>query len=260
MRGDMMNDTLTLNLFGENIPLKLFATAIRHFNTLVTELTAEVAGVADAIDWDISKLHAGSAIIQVRAQSDDFAAVERAVRGYDALSEALYRHDPVPFGRAIQQSAYALTRLLNGCITGIAFSIDNAPVRNITSCVTAEQVEQQAQWLTSWGTICGEVGAIAKRPRLQFTLYDSLFDKAIACYLTRENEQIARSIWGKRVAVTGVVVRRADDGRPIRVRNITNVEVDDQPLGDFRRARGAIPWQHGDEFPEENIRRWRSVS
>lgn len=255
-----MNDTLTLSLFGDNIPLNLFATAIRHFNTLVAELTTEVAGVATAIQWDISKLHASSAIIQVRAQSDDLDAVERAIRGYNALSEALYHHDPIPFGRALQQPAYALTKLLNGRITGLAFTIDNAPVRNITSRITAEQVEQQAHWLTSWGTIRGEVGAIAKRPRLQFTLYDSLFDKAIACQLTQENEQIARSIWGKRIAVTGIVIRRADDGRPIRVRNITNIEVDDRPLGDFRRARGAIPWQHGDELPEDNIRRWRSVS
>lgn len=258
MRGEIMNDTLTLSLFG-NIPLRLFTDAIRQFDLLVKELTEEAAGADAAIQWDVSHLRSGSATIQVRGLSDDFDAVERAVRGYDAIGEALKRQEPVPFSNAVQRPAYALTRLLNGQITSLALSTDVERVYTIDRRVSKEQVERSTRWLSAWGVLYGEVGAIAKRPRMQFTLYDSLFDKAVACHLTTESEQLAREIWGKRVAVTGNIVRSVDDGRPIRVNKIVNVEVEDRPPGDFRIARGVIPWQYGDELPEVTIRRWRSV-
>lgn len=253
-----MNDTLTLSLFG-NIPLRLFTIAIRQFDLLVKELTAEAAGSEAAIQWDVSHLRSGSATIQVRGLSDDFDAVERAVRGYDAIGEALERHEPIPFSAAVQRPVYALAGLLNGHITALALTSDDK-THNVTSPVTEDEVEQPARWATSWGVLRGEVGAIAKRPSLQFTLYDSVFDRAVACYLTKENEQIAREIWGKQVAVTGFIYRRVDDGRPIRIRNIASVEQVSQASGDIRQARGALPWRHGDEFPEEIIRRWRRVS
>lgn len=251
-----MIDTLTLILHGQ-IPVGLFARAIGHFAALLDSVAAEVAG-PDVIRWDIDRLNTGSAIVQVRGLSEDFEAVEQAVRAYDAIGEALHRGEPIPFSPSVQRSARALTGLLDGHIHSISFATQ-AATHVVQAHTTEEDAEQAQEWLVSWGTLQGEVGAISSRPRLQFTLYDSLFDKAVACYLTKDNESLAREIWRKRIAVTGRVYRRVDDDRPIRVSHVVDVRVLDAPAGDFRRARGAIPWQPGDELPEVYIRRVRDA-
>lgn len=252
-----MIDTLTLTLHGD-VPLDLFAQAIRYFDALVEALGAEV-DAEESIDWKVSHLQSGSATVQVRGLSEDFDAVERAVRAYAAVGEALQHNEPIPFSPTIQRSAQALTRLLNGHITSLSFTTDTS-THVVQSVATDENAEQQAKWLVAWGSLTGDVGAISTRPQLQFTLYDSLFDKAVGCYLNRESERLAREIWNKRVTVTGRIYRRAEDGKPVRIRDVANVQVLSPTGGDFRRVRGADPWQPGDELPEVVIRRLRDAS
>lgn len=251
-----MIDKLTLILHGE-IPLDLFAAAIRHFDALLDAIGAEVAG-PNVIRWDIDRLNTGSATVQVRGLSENLDAVEQTVRAYDAIGEALQRGEPIPFSPSVQRSAHALTGLLNGFITSISFATETA-IHVVQSQTTEEEAEQSSQWIVSWGTLRGEVGTIASRPSLQFTLYDSLFDKAVACYLSSDRELLAREIWRKRVEVTGRIYRRIDDDRPVRVRNVADVRVLDAPIGDFRRARGAVPRQADDDPPEVRIGRFRNA-
>lgn len=253
-----MIDTLTLILHGD-LPLDLFAKAIRSIDALLDAIAVEVTG-DDAIRWNVDRLENGSAVVRVRGVTEDFAALEATIRAYDAVGEALQRKEPIPFSPTVQRSAYALTGLLNGHITALSFASAVATRVVQTSSSEEEAERTAAQWLVSWGTLRGEVGAIASRPRLQFTLYDSLFDKAVACYLSGADEGLIRNIWRKRVEVTGRIFRRVDDDRPVRVRNVVNVEVIDAPTGDFRRARGAIPWQQGDDLPEVLIGRFRDAS
>ena len=251
-----MIDTLTLTLHGE-IPLDLFAKAVQHFDALVESIADDVSA-DETITWDVSHLASGSATVQVRGLSNDLDAIERAVRAYDAVGDALQRGEIIPFSPIVQRNAYALTSLLNGHITSLTLSTDTS-IHVVESPASEEDEEQPAKWLVAWGTLTGEVGAISTRPRLQFTLYDSLFDKAVVCFLDNTSERLAREVWNKRVVVTGQIYRRVDDGRPVRVRNIVDVRVIDMPVGDFRRARGAIPWQPSDNLPEVTIRRLRDA-
>lgn len=251
-----MIDTLTLALHGD-IPLDLFALAVKRFDALVDGLTDEVAG-SETITWTVSRLQSGSAIIEVRALSKDPDAIERAIRAYDAVGEALKRGEPIPFSPSVVRNAHALTSLLNGHITSISFSTQEA-THVVKSNVTEEDVEEPSKWLIAWGSVTGDVGAISTRPALQFTLYDTLFDKAVVCHLSRNLDSLAREIWNKRVTVTGRVYRRIDDGRPIRVRDIVDVQSLESTNQDFRRARGAVPWRSSDELPEVTIRRLRDA-
>ncbi len=257
-----MNDTLELQLNG-SIPVGLFGTTVERFSALLNALTLEVAGLdasaskpEEIILWNIADLqHEETTIVRARGDADSLETVDRAVRAYDAVGEALRLTDPIPFSEPVQKSAYKLTAVLNGHITSLALSTD-ANKHLIAAPATKAQAERPNLWQVSWGTLRGEVGAITKRPNLQFTLYDSYFDRAVACFLSREDEALARSVWGKQVEVTGQIYRRIKDDRPVRVRNIVDVQPL-SPSGDFRRARGVVPWQPGDELPEVTIRRLR---
>lgn len=249
----MNENTLTLFLDG-NIPLDLFAQAVTHFNGLVAALTAEV-GDDQPVEWQIEHLHAGSAQIEVMPYAGDLEIVDRIVRAYDEVAEALARHEPVPYSQAVASAAYGLTGLLNGKITALAlqtrfnrFTVtESAPAHN-----TAPAGHRPA-----WGEVRGQVGAIISRPRIQITLYDDLFDRAVICHLDGDWQTSITQYWGQRIAVTGLVYRDMQSGRPYKVRDVQSIDILRLPAGDHRRARGAIPWQPGDEPAEASIRRLR---
>lgn len=260
MRGDMMNnDLLTLTLDGD-IPLDLFARAVTHFKDLVVALSDE-ASDDQVVEWHIEHLQSGSAIIEIRPYADDIEIIDRIVRAYDEVGEALANREPVPFSQAVANAAYGLTGLLNGKITGLAlqtrynrFTItEAAPIQHTTA----------AAHRPAWGEVRGEVGGITRRPNaqdtpnVQITIYDELFGRAVACHLGPGWHDKVTQYWGKRIAVTGLVYRDAQSDRPYKVREITSINILRLPSGEYWRARGAIPWQLGDEPAEASIRRLR---
>ena len=107
----------------------------------------------------------------------------------------------------------------------------------------------------SIGAITGRVQTLSSRSGLRFNLYDTVHDRAVACYLGQGQEEIMREAWGNRATVVGRVSRDPVTGKPLSIRDIRKVELlDDVAPGTYRQARGAIPWEPGDILPEEAIR------
>ena len=112
----------------------------------------------------------------------------------------------------------------------------------------------------SIGAVTGRIQTLINRNGLRFSLYDRLFDKAIACYLSQGQEEMMREDWGKRARVSGRVSREATTGRPIAVRRITSVKILEEPdRSAYRKARGVISWKPGDKLPEQAIREMRDA-
>lgn len=115
--------------------------------------------------------------------------------------------------------------------------------------------------LVSIGAISGRVQTLSNRRSLRFNMYDTVHDKAVACYLQPGQEELMREAWGRRARVTGKVSRDSDSARPVAIRQILDIEIlEDVAPGSYRRARGAAPWSAaggGDEMPEDIIRRIR---
>jgi len=110
------------------------------------------------------------------------------------------------------------------------------------------------------GVVTGVVRAISDRPRLRLILSDSLFNRAVYCYLEEEQQELARKVWRKRVAVTGLIYRDPQTGRPIEVHDVSYLEiVEEAPVHSYQQAMGVIPWQEGDELSEDIIRRMRDA-
>jgi len=250
----MANDTLTLRMDGE-VPLNLFADAMGHFTGLIASLTKEVAAEA-TIEWVVTALEGGSAEATILGLCAEAEPVQRVVNAYGIVGTALSRSEAVPYSGSVAEYARALTGILDGKITRLRFETDYG----IADVTTASAHVRESTLPPAWGTVKGIVQTLTNRRRLYFTLYDALFDQAVRCYLVTGRENEMRNAWGKRVRVTGRVVRDPVFGRPVEVRDIDNVEVlDDTPGNGLREAQGIVPVPPDSEKPEITLRRMRDA-
>lgn len=104
---------------------------------------------------------------------------------------------------------------------------------------------------SSLGVITGIVEAIWNRPNLRLGVYDSIFNKIVYCHLEGNQHEIARRAWGKSVAITGMIKRDIETGRPYEVRQVRHVEIrESSPPGSYKQARGMLAWREGDYSPD----------
>lgn len=247
----MAGNTLTFEL-GGRIDIDDLANGIAAFRRLVAALTPQSAGVT----WVVEDLQPGSAITTLRGESADPTAVERIVDNYGKIGAALARHeDLAQFNQRARSAANAI-RDLTGTTEYVRFQTQDGDYTIYRNGHTPARLAPTV----SIGAITGRVQTLSNRGSLRFNLYDTLHDKAVACYLAAGQEEIMREVWGRRATVMGRVSRDAETGRPIAIRQIVDVKpLADPTPGSYRQARGAVPWQPGDKLPEDIIRELREA-
>jgi hypothetical protein len=262
----MAQDTVTVVLSGE-VSLDNFAEAIVHWKGLIDSLADEVLR-GKPVRWVVSHLEAGSAIATVRGIPQGDAApddVERVTRAVLRVGQALESNEPIPFSQRVRTEAQALVSVLNGEIDSIRFETAEADA-TITStswpkAVAAEPAVEPIGWHgTAYGAVEGRVQTLTNRGSLRFTLYDTLHDRAVSCYLVERQQEIMRGSWGKRAVVEGWVTREPATGRPVTVRQVSAVTIlpEEDPSA-FQQARGALTGTGNTELPEITIRRLRDA-
>lgn len=252
----MPNDTITFALDGE-VNLNDLAEALPALRSLINGLASDVAPGND-IEWVIEGLSTGSTLLVARGESENTAAVETTANAYLAVGRALETRSGVPYAPNIQRSAQRIVDLLDERVTAVRFETieDEAIVRFEPEQAAPERLEP----LRAFGAVEGIVQTLSNRKGLRFTLYDTLFDKPVSCYLAEGQEGIMRDAWGRRALVEGLVSRDPITGRPISVREISHVElVRDVPPGAYRAARGVLRFQPGDDSAADVIRRLRDA-
>jgi len=252
----MSNDMLTLELIGE-VPLDRFAAATKHLQGLIEALSEEIASDAE-IEWLVEELEAGSATTTVRGISEQVEAVRSVVLAYGNVGEALEQGNPIRYSPRVQRTATALTNILDGKI--IAIRLATAASEATVAGRAAEGETRAVQY--ALGMLRGRVETISQRKGLHFRLYDSLFDRAVICSLQEGQQDIdmLRNAWGKLVAVSGLIGRSPDTGRPVSVRRIEAIKIiEAREPGNYRRARGILNEALGDEKPEDAIREIRDA-
>ena len=247
----MAKNTLTFEL-GGRVELKDFAEGIDAFRRLVTALTPRNAGVT----WVVEDLQAGSAVATFRGEADNPSKVERVINDYENIGAALAQHEDLPeSNRQVMRAADAIKTLTN-TMEYVRFE---TPDRDYTIYRNGHNLIRPAPTVAI-GSITGRVQTLSNRSGLRFNLYDTIHDKAVACYLSPGQEESMREAWGQRARVSGKISREGYTGRPTAIRNILGVEIlIDTPTGSYQRARGAVPWQPGDMLPEDAIRRLRDA-
>jgi hypothetical protein len=174
--------------------------------------------------------------------------------GYLVVGQSLQRGASIPYAPAVQKAAKDMQGVLNGKVKQLVFETaeDEAAVRAAPVPLTTKPRE-----IITRGAVTGRVQTVTNRGSLRFTLYDLLHDRAVGCYLAEGREDLMLGAWGKVAVVEGLVRRDPETGRPLSVRQISELVV--RPEGErdsYRAARGAVqgPFLMS---PEEAIRRVR---
>jgi hypothetical protein len=242
----MPNDTLTLALNGD-VSLEDFANAMENFNKLVQGLTTEIARDS-SIEWVIDSLQNGSAIATVKGDTDRLDTLAAIISAFSSVGNALKTHQPIPYP-SVREPAQNLTRLLNGKITSIRFETATEDI-----FIESHYKSGHPLKLTyAYGRLKGTIQTLSMRRGVHFTLYDVLFDRPVNGYLKEGQQELIREYWGKKVFVSGRICRDPDTGKPLNIRDVSEIEVVNSKPGGFRRAIGIIELKQG-ETPEEIIR------
>lgn len=248
----MTDNILTIALEGD-ILLADFSGAMKDFGALIAALSQEIGGKTK-IDWRIEELSSGSAMATIRGDSPNRELVVAVVHAYATVGNALQRQEPIPYSEKVRRVASSLRKRVKGSINSIRLETPSTE-----AVITKETVNQRESAIAyTYGQLRGTVQTLKNRGGLRFTLYDSIFDKPISCYLDEGQEHIMRGAWGKKVIVSGSIGREPEQKRPVIVRHVTNVDILDETLkGNYRQARGAIPYEEGKGKPEVIIRSLR---
>lgn len=251
LSSDMAKDTLTFEL-GGRVEITDFAAGIAAFSRLVNALTPRNSGIA----WIVEDLQPGSAVVTFRGESADPAAVEHIVDQYERIGDTLERREDPPQINSRVIRAINAIRDLTETTEYVRFQTSERDCTIYRSGHTSLRRPPTV----AIGAVTGRVQTLSNRGGLRFNLYDTLHDKAVACYLAPDQDEIMREAWGSRATVTGRVSRDALNGRPIAIRQIIAVEsLAETERGSYQRARGTVAWQVGDRLPEEVIRDLRDA-
>jgi hypothetical protein len=245
-----------MRLDGEVIIGKL-ADALSRFNRVLEELQRDAGA---NVTWVLAGLEFGSAVATARAVPLDDLAIERIPR---MCAEFLSAARQVANGdgdqsRPLLRAVRDLTTVADDRNTVVFETADDelafsapAPLSLVRPPTTSST--------KSLGTVRGRVETLSHRKGLRFSLYELANDRPVSCYLETDHEDLMRDAWGHVADVTGYVTRDGESGRPVSIRQVTQVVVTDdegEAMG-FLRARGVVK---GAEPAEMIIRRIRDAS
>ncbi len=255
-----MSDTVTLALQGE-VTLDAFSRAVLHFSRLVDALSSDVAA-PEALRWVITELEAGSAIMTARGVGDPVAAASVST-AYIGVGKALERGDPSSLPEGVRDEARAIVAVIDDSVEAVRFETAeaDATIRSLEEAfATSGTPEAPPPQPVAYGGVTGRVQTLSSRGGLRFTLYDTLFDRAVSCYLAEGQEEIMRDVWGRMAVVEGLVTRDRVTGRPQVIRDVRGVTVVREADPDaYLASRGILQPDPAGRSPEEAIRELRSV-
>ena len=245
----MSYNTLTFAM-GGRIDIGQFQRGITRFQRLVSALSANTS-----IKWIIDDLQTGSAVATLRGEGKDPVEINKIIQAYNDIGKALELQQPISRSRRVDQAVEGI-KSLAGSVEYIRFETQDG---DHTVASDGSALHRRAT-LTSVGAVSGRIQTLTNRGSLRFNLYDTVHDKAVACYLQLGQEEVMRQAWGKLARVSDSVSRETATGLPVAIRQILEVVVlPDAEPGSYQAARGVVPWQPGDRMPEDVIRQLRDA-
>jgi hypothetical protein len=189
----MKDNILTITLEGE-ITLADFSETMKDFGALIAALTQEIGGKTK-IDWRIDDLSAGSAMATVRGDSPNSEIVDAIVHAGATVGNALQHQEPIPYSEKVRRVARSMRKRVKGSVNSIRLETPFSE-----AVITRETDGRRESLITyTYGQVKGTVQTLTNRGGLRFTLYESIFDKPISCYLDEGQEQIMRGLGGERL-------------------------------------------------------------
>lgn len=259
----MPKSTATIALNGE-IRLADYSTAVQAFTQLMSALSKEVARNAK-VEWYVEALEVSSAIATIRGVNTvdpgDDRCIEEIIDAYEDVGEAAQKRKDIPYGEPARAPLSKLLSILNGRVTSVRFETETFDAE----VFSPQQLAASATGMgreTIHGAAQGRIQSLSNRGSLRFTLYDSIDDHAISCYLTPGNEDFMRNAWGHLAIVEGMLRRNPVTGLISTIREVSAENVillDEGGPDDWREAIGCAPPMPNSISPEQAIRRMRDA-
>jgi hypothetical protein len=248
----MARNTLGLIMEGA-ITLDSYHKTVGRFFALIKALSEEIGGKSP-VTWRIAGLQTGSASTTIAGEAMQPEVVERIVRAYASVGTALALGEPIPYSAKVNRCALVLSQVINGEVTALQFTTDLGSVL----VPQAVGIGPRGKRMQAWGTVDGTVETLTSHRRLAFVLYDAHFDYPVSCILRQEQEATMLQMWRKLVRVSGLVIRDAQSGHPIEIREIGEIrELAISAPDSYRNAAGILDL--GGEAPEVLVRRLRDA-
>jgi len=251
----MEKATVTLALEGRPT-LADYAAALAHFRDLIDASSADAP-----ITWEIDGLDMSTTITTAIGITEDSEALHRVTDDWLNIGRQLRDLGSVS-NPQFAPAANGLAGLLNGRVPSLRFETeqDDVTVRSSEALAAAPEPPRLVDRGPTLGAVEGRVQTLSNRGNLRFTLWDLAFDKAVSCYLRAGQEDMMRDAWGQLVVVEGLVKRDSVSGRPISVRQVSNVKprAEGRP-GAWREAAGLLRAVGDGEPSEVTIRRLRDA-
>jgi len=252
----MSGQTISFSIGGE-VSLSALKRSIEQFQKIIDGLGADVAP-GSKLRWVVDDLRGGSMAVTVRglSASESEARAEEAVAdGWLKLGRQLADGKPLSFSKPVVEATEALQRSARGCAPAMIFGSNGDDI-----VISTDPSGSAPTSMISFGSVTGRVQTVSNRNSLRFTIYQDHTDLAVPCYLRQGQEEQVRGTWGRRACVSGTLSRDAVSGRPLALREITDIELfPDVPVRRFEDARATGVWSPGDPLPEELIRELRDA-
>lgn len=236
---------LTLELDGRNLTPEKFMKGVRAFFGLVSEITRELAGPQDFINWTVQVKHGSNLVGIVPSHSNVPAPVldKIYVRVYEGIS-SIENSSQQPEG--LPEAALKHIREL-GSIAGTGDDEDDdttvriwakklpAPV---THKAAAHVAVLLAETYEDFGTIEGRVQVISEQGELHVFITEPVSGRRVRCLFEEEMVPRFLSAFRKRVEVKGRIKYRRDH-KPTSIFATGLTEFpDNKDLPSFREMRG----------------------
>jgi len=248
----MADNTATIFLEGE-VSLDEFAKAVSNFNELMNALSEESGG---GVEWLLDDLSVSSAMAAARGVGDE-KRIQISINNYSNVGQALQSHTEIRYSERVRAAANKVVLITDRRIKNLRFETEKRevliPLRHeaveqaITSNLEGDIPLAAAIALSSgagaFSAVQGRIQTLTSRGRLRFTLYDLFYDKAVSCYFAEGKQELIRGLWGKLAVIEGFVSRDPITGRPLSIRQVSNITPLPEPGGqfDYQQARGIVP-------------------
>ena len=243
VKSDIESD-LTLEVGGHAITPDKFLRSVRSFFVILGEVTREVGGKPSAIRWTVDVKH-GSNLVQVSPQPGYDPAIISLVT--EAVSDGISQIEeretrPPHFNERALRSLRDLSNVVgrtDSDDTTVRVWVRRDPI-DVTAKAAANVIGLLASEHEDYGSIEGRLQTLTERGRLQFIVYERLWDKQARCYIPENLVEEALAAFGSRVEVYGLI-RYRKDGKPV------NIDVDEirvfpeaEDIPSFREVHGIL--------------------
>jgi hypothetical protein len=258
-----MKDTLTVSLEGDSVTLGKFVAAVQATLNVIDALGREIAP-ATRVEWLVDDLTRSSAEITIRGTTlvGEEESIELIVSAFGEIAQNLERGQRVPRSRKVAAAAGRFLDLIGPDVRAVR--LETADVDAVIEQSSPAVLEMASLRTGTLGAVRGRIQTLSNRGSLRFTLFDTLNDKGVSCYLEPDAQEQLRGLWGKLAVVEGVILRNRQ-GQPRSIRHISSItplpEADGNRPIRWRDAMGASPLPEGavGETAEAVIRRLRDA-